>query len=70
MTKVRDEIHKDFYWSGFDYQPKCCLACWYYLLPEGDCTRYCDWVTIAFPDKYKCARWEKRENVYSQQKKR
>ena len=59
MTKVRDEIHKDYYWSGFDYQPKCCLACRYYQLPEGDCTRYCDWVTIAFPDKYKCARWEK-----------
>lgn len=56
---VRDELHKDYYWSGFDYQPKCCLACRYYQLPESVCTLYSDWVTVHFPESHKCKRWEK-----------
>ena len=45
-----------------------CLTCRYYQLPESVCTLYCDWVTVHFPEQHKCKRWERRENVYSQQK--
>lgn len=54
---VRDELHKDYYWSGNGYLPKCCLACRYYQLPESACILRSDWVTVHFPERHKCNWW-------------